>query len=126
MAEPKQKIILLVEDEKYLREMAAFKLEKSGFRVLVAENADKAFEILKTEKPDLIWSDILMPGMSGLEFAEKVKSNEETKDIPIVMVSVSGGPDMIEKAFAIGVSDYVVKSQFSLDRIIDKIKVFFK
>lgn len=126
MAETKQKTILLVEDEKYLREMAAFKLEKSGYRVLAAENADKAFEILAREKPDLIWSDILMPGMSGIEFAEKVKSKEETKDIPIVMVSVSGGPDMIEKAFAIGVSDYVVKSQFSLDRIIDKIKVFFK
>ena len=125
MAEEKQKTILLVEDEKYLREVAAFKLEKSGYRVLAAESANRALEILKTEKPDLIWSDILMPGMDGIEFAEKVKSQEATKDIPIVMVSVSGGPDMIEKAFAIGVSDYVVKSQFNLDRIIEKLQIFF-
>lgn len=120
------KTILVVEDEKFLRDLIILKLEKSGYRALPAANADEGLEILKKEKPDVIWLDLLLPGMNGLEFAEKVKSGEKTKDIPIVMVSVSGGADVIEKAFAIGVSDYIVKSQYNLDRIISKMQLFLK
>lgn len=126
MNEVKQKTILVIEDEKYLREMITLKLKESDYKVLPAESADKALEILKTEKPDLIWTDLLLPGMGGMEFIEKIKSDEATKNIPAIMVSVSGGPDTIEKAFAVGVKDYIVKSQLTLDRIINKIELFLK
>lgn len=120
------KTILVVEDEQFLRELITFKLEKDGYKVLPAYDAECALQILEKEKPDLIWLDLLLPEMNGLEFAEKLKSEEKTKNIPIVMVSVSGGPETVEKAFAVGVSDYIVKSQFTLDRIIQKIKLFIK
>lgn len=126
MSEIKQKTILVIEDEKYLREMIALKLKESGYNVLPVESADKALEILKIEKPDLIWTDLLLPGLGGMEFIEKIKNDEITKNIPVIMVSVSGGPDTIERAFAVGVKDYIVKSQLTLDRIINKIELFLK
>lgn len=120
------KTILLIEDEQALNKAIKLKLEKRGYKVLAFTKAENAIEFLKKGKPDFIWLDYLLPGMNGFEFLTELKKNDEWKNIPVVMVSVSGSIDTIEKAFSLGVNDYIVKSQFNLNIIINKVEAFLK
>lgn len=117
------KTILLVEDEQALNKAIKLKLEQQGYKVLASVKAEEALEFLKKEKPDFIWLDLLLPGMNGFEFLKELKKHEEWKNIPAIMVSVSGSADTIEEAYALGVKDYIVKSQFNLNRIVDRVKL---
>lgn len=116
-----QKTILVLEDEKALNDAIKFKLEKRGYRVLQAFCAKDGMEFLKREKPDFIWLDILLPGMSGIDFLEQMRKDPGTKNERVVIVSASGGPDTQEKATALGAVDYIVKSDLSLEEIIERV-----
>ena len=80
------KTILVIEDDKSLSRIIILKLKDFGYKVLASEDAEGAFEILQKNKPDLIWLDIYLPGMNGLEFLEHLRKNPETKDIKVVIV----------------------------------------
>jgi CheY-like chemotaxis protein len=120
------KEILVIEDEPSLREAASIKLKKEGFSFLLAENAEAGLKILEKEKPDLIWLDLLMPGMGGLAFLEKIRQNPKWRNIPVMIVSVSASPEKIRLAFGLNVVDYLVKSQFQLSDIVRRVKEFTK
>lgn len=120
------KKILVIEDEKVLNRAIQLKLEQKGYKAIPVFTAEAGLDVLKKERPDAIWLDLLLPGMNGLEFIEKIKLNKETENIPTIMVSVSGSHDTIEKAFQAGISDYIVKSQFPLDRIVERFGVIIK
>jgi len=85
---------------------------------------EKGLEILKKEKPDLIWLDLLLPGMGGFEFLEWVRKQPSLRDIPVVIVSVSASPEKIRRAFELNVVDYLVKSQYQLGDVVKRIKSF--
>jgi two-component system, OmpR family, KDP operon response regulator KdpE len=120
------KKILVIEDEPPLREAISLKLKKEGFLCWPAENAEAGLKILEKEKPDLIWLDLLMPGMGGLAFLEKIRQHPEWQNIPVVIVSVSASPEKIRLAFGFNVVDYLVKSQFQLGDIVKRIGDFVK
>ncbi|KKR46717.1 MAG: PhoP family transcriptional regulator, partial [Parcubacteria group bacterium GW2011_GWB1_40_14] len=90
-----QKPILIVEDEKSLMEAVRIKLTHDGFTTSCAGSAEEAEEIMKTTQPSLIWLDLMLPGMQGLDFLRKVRTTEEGAKIPVVVVSNSGSPDKI-------------------------------
>jgi CheY-like chemotaxis protein len=119
--ETKRKI-LLVEDEAALQEAAKLKLEKVGISVVVAGSGEQALEILKAEKPSLVWLDLLLPGMNGLEVLRTIREDERVKDLPVIIVSVSGGENKIKQAFSMNVIDYIVKSEYTIDAIVTKVK----
>jgi DNA-binding response OmpR family regulator len=115
--------ILVVEDDPNLNHAITIKLEKKGVKVLSAMNAEDALKLLaKAEtKVDFIWLDLLLPGMNGLEFLKKIKSDDSLKKHPVAVVSVSGGPETQERAKELGAVDYLVKSEFKLDDLTDRI-----
>lgn len=119
------KTILVVEDELPLQHAVVFKLEQSGFSVSAVATAEGALNELKTHRPDLIWLDLLLPGMNGLQFLEVLRSTPGYKDIPIMIVSVLNDQRRIKKAFELNVVDYTIKSQASLESAITKVKTFF-
>lgn len=123
---PIPKTILAVEDEKALQDAIKIKLEKEGFRCLSALNGEEGLSILKKEKPDMIWLDLLLPGMGGFAFLEQVRSDPSLRDIPVLVVSVSASPEKIRKSFELNVLDYLVKSQYQLGDIVNRIKGFLK
>src|SRR5438105_15814496 len=84
-----QKTILVIEDEVALQDAISVKMKKEGFRYLPAFKAEDGLVILEKEKPDIIWLDLLMPGMGGFAFLQKIRQTPEFKDIPVVIVSVS-------------------------------------
>lgn len=119
-----EKIVLVIEDEVALQDAMKIKLTKEGIKYLSALTAEDALEILKTVRPSLIYLDLLMPGMGGFAFLEKLRQTPLWRDIPVVIVSVSASPEKIRRAFELNVVDYLVKSQYKLEDIVGKIKLF--
>lgn len=123
MEEKIKKIILLVEDDKALNRAVMFKLEQKGHKVISTMRAEDALDILKKESEhiDIIWLDILLPGMNGIEFLEEIRKREEGKDKKVVVCSVSGRADSKGVAYELGVVDYLVKSDYDLNTLVEKV-----
>jgi len=81
------KKVLVVDDEIHIVYVVAIKLRNNGYEVVTAANGAEAFELACAEKPDIIVTDFQMPAMTGLEFVEKIRQNEETKDIPVILLT---------------------------------------
>lgn len=123
--EKKKRVILVVEDEAPLQEAIQAKLKVMGkYRVLSAFSAESALGILASETPDIVWLDLLLPGMGGFQLLQNLRSTPQWKNLPVIIVSVSGSPEKIRQAFELNVVDYVVKSQYRLEDIIKKIDDF--
>lgn len=123
MNEQDKKTILLVEDDKALNRAVTFKLEQKGHRVISTLRAEEALEVLKKESGaiDLIWLDILLPGMNGIEFLAEIRKRDEGRSKKVVICSVSGRADSKGVAFELGVVDYLVKSDYDLNTLVDKV-----
>lgn len=91
--------ILLIDDEPDLRSTTRRLLEKAGHEVLEADSGDEGLGILKTERADLIFLDIMMPKMDGWEVLLRIKANENLKDIPVAMLSVKDSEEDILTSF---------------------------
>lgn len=118
----KPKTILLVEDDEALNEAATFKLRQKGHNVISVMCAEKALEVLKSEHSniDIIWLDILLPGMNGIDFLKEIRKHEESKNLKVVICSVSGTDESKVFARELGVVDYLVKSEYDLNSIVNK------
>jgi len=117
-----KKTVLLVEDEPALQEAVKMKLEKEGVEVLVAGTGEKGLQILEEKRPNLVWLDVLLPGINGLEVLRRIRTDEKLKDLPVVIVSVSSGQEKIKQAFSMNIIDYIIKSEYTIDDIIKKVK----
>lgn len=116
------KTILIVEDDKLLGRTFCRYLDQAGFSVFWAENAQKAYEALEAQAVDLIFLDVMMPGIDGFAALESIKSRREYASIPIVMLSNLGGSDEMEKAISLGARDYIIKSNVDLSDLVSKIE----
>lgn len=84
------KKILVVDDEIHIVHVVAIKLRNNGYEVLTAENGSEAFKVACEEKPDVIVTDFQMPVMTGLEMVEALRQNQETADVPVIMLTARG------------------------------------
>jgi two-component system, OmpR family, alkaline phosphatase synthesis response regulator PhoP len=103
------KTVLVVDDEKFVRELIKIKLGRCGLTVIEAENGFEAIEIARTRRPDLILMDVMMPKMNGFEACEKLKSIPETARIPIIILTARGEQDNQVKGITLGAADYISK-----------------
>ena len=117
--------ILVVEDEKPIREMITFVLEQNGFNTIEAEDYQQAKEKLVDPLPDLILLDWMLPGGSGIKIAKEIKQNEYTSKIPIIMLTARSDEDDKVRGFEVGVDDYVTKP-FSPKELIARIKAVIR
>lgn len=120
------KTILLVEDEQALQEAIKLKLEKEGIGVMAVSSGEDAVNYLKKSKPDLVWLDVLLPGMNGLEVLRKIREEFKMQSLPVVVISVSAGQDKIKQALSLGAADYIIKSGYNLGDIISRVKKYLK
>ena len=103
--------ILLVEDEKSIRDLYEIKLTKSGFEVITADNGGNGWELAQKELPDLILLDVMMPVMNGFEVLKRLREKTETKDIPVIILSNYGEVDQVTNGFLVGATDYLIKAE---------------
>lgn len=121
MAEPKAKI-LIVEDDRYISKMYQLKLSLEGYAVQIADNGRTGVDKVKEFKPDIILLDILMPELDGFEVLKIVKSEDSTKNIPVLIMSNLGQEDHIQKGMELGAVGYIVKTQYTPSKVVEKIK----
>lgn len=119
----KPKTILLVEDDTALNHAVVFKLEQKGHRVISTLRAEEALEALQSEyaNVDIIWLDLLLPGMNGIEFLAEIRKHEDYKNLKVVICSVSGREESKGLARELGVVDYLVKSDYEIDTLVEKV-----
>ncbi len=118
----KKQTVLIVEDDEFLRALAAKRLDKDGFNVQVAVDGETAVATAKEIKPDVIVLDLILPGLDGFEVLEKIKAEESLKAVPIIVFSNLGQKEDIERAQYLGAASFLVKSNFTLDDLLEKVK----
>lgn len=117
-----QKTILWVEDDTVLGSLIDQRFASENFRIVHALNAEEALELVVSERPDIILLDILLPGMNGVQLLKVLKSDEATKDIPVLMFSNLDDTTRVEECTALGAAGFFVKAYVTLDTIVHHIQ----
>jgi DNA-binding response OmpR family regulator len=118
-----EKHILIIEDEKDIRDAIAEGVTQAGFNVSVAENGVVGLEKALSEHPDLILLDIIMPLMDGHQVLEKLRQDIWGKNASVIMLTSMDDVKNIATAYTGDIADYVIKAHHSLDEIVQKVKV---
>ncbi|HEY5588318.1 MAG TPA: response regulator [Candidatus Paceibacterota bacterium] len=113
--------ILIVEDEEILGKVLEEKFENNDFKVSIAKDGESVLTMAKKFNPDIILLDIILPKLDGLEVLAKLKSDEDLKDIPVIMLSNLNEDDKIKQALSLGAVDYMTKIQHPINEVIDKV-----
>jgi CheY-like chemotaxis protein len=116
------KKILIIEDEEILMNLLQRKLTQEGYEVSIARDGDEGLKSMKEVPPDLILLDILMPRMGGIEVMEAIQKDDGLKNIPVVIISNSGQPVEIDKAQRLGAKDWLIKTEFDPQEVVEKVK----
>ena len=123
--ENKETSILIIEDDKDIVEMLSFHLKKNNYTILYSYNGEDGLTKARENNPDLILLDLMLPGIHGLDVCRIIKSDQKTKNIPIIMLTAMGQEDDIVKGLETGGDDYITKP-FSLDIISARIKAVLR
>ncbi len=113
--------ILIAEDDPTLGSILGEKLRKWDYQVSLAKNGLETMEKLASEKPDLLLLDILMPIKNGMEVLEEMNQKGYIKEVPVIIISNSGQPVEIERAKSLGVEDYLIKTNFDPEDVLEKV-----
>lgn len=115
------KKILIIEDEEIILNLLQKKLIKDGFDVTAAENGEKGMEAMRKSPPDLLLLDIIMPKKGGFEVMEEMIKDPQLKKIPIIIISNSGQPVELDRAQKLGAKDWLIKTEFDPQEVIEKV-----
>jgi len=115
------KKILLVEDEEIMIDLLEKKLKNEGYEVFVARDGLEGLETMREVKPDLILLDIVMPKMGGFEAMEEMGKDPDLQKIPVIIISNSGQPVELDRARELGAKDWLIKTEFDPQEVIDKV-----
>jgi len=116
--------ILLVEDDFFLADIYQTKLSIANYNVLVAQDGMDGLEQAQAQIPDLILLDIMLPKMDGLDVLKRLKADDKTKNIPVILLSNLGQEFVVNGGMSLGAVDYLVKSDLTPREVIDKIKKY--
>jgi two-component system phosphate regulon response regulator PhoB len=117
--------ILVVEDEPAIQELLSFNLQQAGHHPVAAQSAEQALTVVRNALPDLILLDWMLPGMSGVEFARRLKADAYTKGVPIIMLTARGEEQDKITGLETGADDYITKP-FSSRELIARIKAVLR
>ena len=115
--------ILIVDDEQDIVDLLSYNLEKEGFSIVKAYDGEAALGLVRSEKPDLMILDLMLPKMNGLDVCKAIRRNPETANLPIIMLTAKG--DEIDKIIGleVGADDYITKP-FSIKELIARVELF--
>lgn len=124
MADVANKIILLVEDDRFLGSLLSNRLKKDNFNVLLAKDGNEAVVFLEKNKVDLILMDLILPAKSGFEMIDYIRQIPAYAKIPVMVVSNLGQEADVQRAKEMGVIKYFVKAQTPIDDLVKEIGDF--
>ena len=113
--------IMLVEDDKSLREIYSIRLVAEGYEVVSAGDGEEALAMAVQERPDLVLSDVMMPKISGFDMLDILRSTPETKNIKVIMMTALSSEDQRQRGENLGADKYLVKSQVGIEDVINAV-----
>lgn len=113
--------VLVVDDEADVCEVLAFWLRREGLRVLTASEAAEGLAVARAERPDIVLLDVMMPGISGFEMLERLRDDDLTREIPVIMCTVLADPRYRERAAEHGVAGFIAKP-FEADVVLTTVR----
>ena len=116
------KKILFIEDESALQKTFGEILKQEGYEMISALDGETGLRLAKSEKPDLILLDLILPKIHGFDVLKKLKGDKETKDIPVIVLTNLEKIEDVDKALELGATTYLIKAQYSLEEVVEKIK----
>ena len=123
MEEQKNKI-LIIEDDKFFRDLLTIKFQKENFEVKAAAEGKEAMEILKTFSPSFIIMDLILPGLNGYELLALVKQDPAHKNVPVLVLSNLGDQEEVARVIALGAVGFMTKVNFTLEEIVARVRKF--
>jgi CheY-like chemotaxis protein len=114
--------ILIVEDDSFLSQMYSEKLETEGFQVVLATDGVEAIDKMKIEKPNLVLLDLIMPKKDGFEVLSEKLTDQEIKNIPVIVLTNLSQNEEIKKCYDLGARDFMIKAYFVPSEVINKIQ----
>ena len=114
--------IYVAEDDRFLATAYRAKLSKAGFDVTIVGNGQEMLNVLAQAIPDLILLDLVMPLKDGFATLEEIRAQEQFKQIPVIVTSNLGQQEDLDKAKALGADDYLIKSDLSMDALVERVK----
>lgn len=118
--------ILIIEDDKFLRELMVRKLSQENFEVIEAVDGEEGIKKIKEASFNLLLLDLILPGIDGFEVLSKIKEDPATASIPVIILSNLGQREDVERGLKLGAVDYLVKAHFTPNEIIEKVKANLK
>ncbi|HHX58417.1 MAG TPA: response regulator [Candidatus Moranbacteria bacterium] len=118
--------ILIIEDDKFIGEIYVTKLAAEGFDVSLAEDGEEGLEMIKSEMPDVVLLDVLMPKMDGLEVLEEMKKIPELDTIKVIMLTNANEEEFVKRANAARKVEYLLKSGHTPGEVVEKIEDLLK
>lgn len=116
---------MIVDDERAIREMISLALSKEGFTCLEAANAHEAEKMIQQQSPDLVLLDWMMPGVSGIDFMRRLRKDDKTRSLPVVMLTAKSGEEDKIQGLDTGADDYIAKP-FSTRELIARIRALLR
>ena len=101
--------VLVVDDDKDILELVAFRLERAGYDVLTAENGEQALALARESQPALVVLDVMMPSMTGYDVVEALRADDRTRDVPVIMLTARVQDADVSRGFDAGADDYIRK-----------------
>lgn len=120
-----EQTVLVVDDEFAIRDMLRMALEMGGYRCLEAENIQQAFTLVVDERPDMVLLDWMLPGGSGLELLRRMKRDDTTRDVPVIMLTAKIAEDNVIQGLDVGADDYITKP-FAPRELLARIKALLR
>jgi len=116
------KKILFIEDESSLQKTFSDILGPEGYEIISALDGEIGLRLAKTKNPDLILLDLILPKVHGFEVLKELKTDPKTKEIPVIVLTNLEEMGDVEKALELGATTYLVKAQYTLEEVVEKIK----
>lgn len=113
--------ILVADDEEDLRELVTYRLSRSGYNVIGAEDGQEAFELAAERTPDLMILDVMMPKLDGYELTRRVRAEAALSSIPVILLTARSQESDIDRGFEVGADDYL-KKPFNPDELVARVR----
>ncbi len=119
------RVALIAEDDRDIRELVVTKLTGAGFRVIAVADGVTALNVIREQRPDIALLDVMMPGSSGLDVIGKLRTDERTAAIPVILLSAKSQDFDVETGLASGAADYIVKP-FSPRELVERVEAVLR
>jgi|SRR5680860_1474746 len=126
MAESRETKVFIIEDDFYISEMYRIKFESEHFKITIFNSGIEGIKVMKSEIPDIILLDIVMPKMDGFDVLKIIRSEQKLKNVPVVMLTNLSQKENIERCFELGANGYIVKSHFTPSEVVKKVRSYLK